>query len=331
MSNNTISGNKIHHYAKHLYDVAGIYTLSAQPGSVISNNVVDSIYKAPYPHDPVHWFYLYTDEGSSYFTVKNNWTPEEKYLQNANGPGNVWHNNGPMVADSIKSAAGLPKEYRYLLKDKSTHVAGQAVNSLVVDKPVVLELIFKNKRPSDRASLEKICAENNIPSDAIYQWENHLLIFAGLKDPEALRKQLLSAFKNAEVKSYNKPFYEFNRQKNCRLEPAKEWDHVILSANLVNDEKMQKEYLDYHATQFEKWPELSQGFCNADFQRLLIFKNGRQLVLIISIPKGKNLDELNPRTTLNNPRVDEWNAMMKKYQEGIEGTKPGEVWVFFNK
>jgi len=37
-----------------------------------------------------------------------------KFLQNANGPGNVWENNGPMVADSIRSRAGLELEFRYL-------------------------------------------------------------------------------------------------------------------------------------------------------------------------------------------------------------------------
>ncbi|MNR41583.1 L-fucose mutarotase [compost metagenome] len=104
-----------------------------------------------------------------------------------------------------------------------------------------------------------------------------------------------------------------------------------MSTNLVKDKQLQKEYLDHHATQFEKWPEVAKGFCNADFQQLRIFKNGRQLMLVISIPKGASLDELNPRTTLNNPKVDDWNNLMKKYQEGIEGTKPGEVWVFFSK
>jgi hypothetical protein len=52
------------------------------------------------------------------------------------------------------------------------------------------------------------------------------------------------------------------------------------------------------------------------------------LVLIISIPKGKTLDELNPKTTENNPKMNEWNKIMGKYQEGIEGTKKGETWVF---
>lgn len=122
MSNNKVLGNKIHHYARHMYDVAGIYTLSAQPGSVISGNYVDSIYKAPYAHIPAHWFYLYTDEGTSYYTVKDNWCPSEKFLQNANGPGNVWENNGPQVADSIKAAAGLELPYRYLLAEKIKHI-----------------------------------------------------------------------------------------------------------------------------------------------------------------------------------------------------------------
>lgn len=110
MSNNLVSGNLIYHYAKHMYDTAGIYTLGSQPHSFIENNVVRDIYTPTYVHDPNHWFYLYTDEGSSYITVRNNWTPTEKYLKNANGPGNTWENNGPYVADSIKAAAGIKSE-----------------------------------------------------------------------------------------------------------------------------------------------------------------------------------------------------------------------------
>ena len=110
MSNNLVSGNLIHHYAKHMYDTAGIYTLGAQPHSFIEGNVVRDIYTPSYVHDPNHWFYLYTDEGSSYITVRNNWTPAEKYLKNANGPGNTWENNGSNVADSIKAAAGITPE-----------------------------------------------------------------------------------------------------------------------------------------------------------------------------------------------------------------------------
>lgn len=115
MRNNRVHANLIHHYAKHMYDVAGIYTLGSQPKSYVTENCVYSIYKPGYVHDPNHWFYLYTDEGSSFITVRDNWTEGEKYLQNANGPGNVWENNGPKVDSVIRERAGLEAGYKDLL------------------------------------------------------------------------------------------------------------------------------------------------------------------------------------------------------------------------
>ena len=109
-----VYANYIHHYAKHMHDVAGIYTLSVQPKTSITENVIDSIYHPAYVHSPKHWFYLYTDEGSSFITIKDNWCPDEKFLANANGPGNNWENNGPMVAESIRMKAGLEPEFRHL-------------------------------------------------------------------------------------------------------------------------------------------------------------------------------------------------------------------------
>ena len=115
MRNNRVHANLIHHYAKHMYDVAGIYTLGSQPKSYVTENCVHSIYKPGYVHDPNHWFYLYTDEGSSFITVRDNWTEGEKYLQNANGPGNVWENNGPKVDSVIRERVGLEAGYKDLL------------------------------------------------------------------------------------------------------------------------------------------------------------------------------------------------------------------------
>ena len=110
MKDNKVHANLIYNYAQHMYDCAGIYTLGNQPGTVISENVVRDIAKPGYVHDPDHWFYLYTDEGSSNITVRDNWTPSEKFLQNANGPGNVWENNGPQVNEQIKRNAGRQKK-----------------------------------------------------------------------------------------------------------------------------------------------------------------------------------------------------------------------------
>ena len=113
---NVVHANLIHHVATRMSDTDGIYALSAQAETTISENVVHSITMSPYVHDPEHWFYLYADEGSSFSTWKDNWCPEKKFLQNANGPGNVWENNGPEVDAKIKAAAGLEPAFRDLLK-----------------------------------------------------------------------------------------------------------------------------------------------------------------------------------------------------------------------
>ena len=114
MSDNVVYANHIHHVATRLGDTAGIYTLSAQPGTVVSENFIHDIKMSPYVPDPDHWFYLYLDEGSSFITVRDNWCPAEKFLKNANGPGNQWENNGPMVSEKIKEAAGLETSFRDL-------------------------------------------------------------------------------------------------------------------------------------------------------------------------------------------------------------------------
>ncbi|MBI5425244.1 MAG: right-handed parallel beta-helix repeat-containing protein [Opitutae bacterium] len=112
MRNNRVHANLLQRIATRTADNAGIYTLSNQPGTIVSENVVDQIVMSPYVHDSEHWFYLYTDEGSTFITVRDNWCPAERFLQNATGPGNVWTNNGPQVSATIKAAAGLEPAWR---------------------------------------------------------------------------------------------------------------------------------------------------------------------------------------------------------------------------
>lgn len=111
---NRVFANRIRHVATRVCDTAGIYTLSDQPGTVVSENVVADIVMSPYVDRPQHWFYLYSDEGSSHLTVRDNWCPAERFLRNANGPGDVWERNGPMVSPAIRDRAGLEPAYRSL-------------------------------------------------------------------------------------------------------------------------------------------------------------------------------------------------------------------------
>jgi hypothetical protein len=107
MARNVVRGNRIRHFGTRAADTAGIYLLGAQPGSVVEGNVIEAPVFSPWVHDPDHWGYIYLDEGSSFTTVRNNWSPAEKFITNANGPGNVWENNGSMVDAAVREAAGI--------------------------------------------------------------------------------------------------------------------------------------------------------------------------------------------------------------------------------
>lgn len=197
-----------------------------------------------------------------------------------------------------------------------------------VNPPAVFEIVADKLDVPAIIQVKSHWEKTNV---SVYQWENRLVLFGIFDDLQKTKEKLAQLYPDASIRLYDKAFYEFNRKQCGNQNRADEWDEVVMTANLVSDTTLQQEYMDYHARQQELFPEVAQGFCNADFQRLLIFRQERQLMLIISIPKGKTLDELNPKTTENNPRVDEWNTIMSKYQEGIEGTAPGETWVVFKK
>jgi hypothetical protein len=115
MRDNRVHGNRLARIATRMCDTAGIYLLSAQPGTVVDENSIALITMSPYVDRPRHWFYLYTDEGSSFITLRDNWSPEAKFFQNANGPGNRWERNGPTAPAWVEVAAGLEPAFRDLL------------------------------------------------------------------------------------------------------------------------------------------------------------------------------------------------------------------------
>ena len=192
---------------------------------------------------------------------------------------------------------------------------------------IAIELILNDSILGD-SLLQKL---NGIGLDR-YRWKNHIVLFGEAADTAGISKLILQTGIGLRMKHFDTPMYVFDRATHCGDSTvAKPWKNYLLTANLVADTAMQQEYMHFHEVQFKEWPEVAQGFCNADFQQLLTFRNGQQLLIVISIPADKTLDELNPKTEENNPRVVEWNKMMGKYQEGIEGTSPGETWVFLNQ
>jgi len=327
LKNNRVLENRIERYGRHMYDVAAIYTLSAQPGTVISRNFIGDIYKARYAHLPEHWFYLYTDEGSSYMTVKDNRCPAPRFLKNANGPGNTWLNNGPLVHDSLVRNAGLQPEWAHLLKDK------MLAQDIPVNAHTWTMILVQTENPDamDLDSLHRTAVAVAEAPVEIHRWENQIVLYAPFPDTEMAATELGKVFPSVQVKTFATPFYTFDRERCHDLAKVRPWKNILLSVNLSADPKLRNEYLELHRDQFKLYPEVIVGFCRADFQQLQIFRNERQLLLVISIPSGADFEALNKKTADNNPRVDEWNQRTGKLVEGLPGTRPGETWVFLNQ
>ena len=73
MQNNRILNNTVTDYARQLYDAGGIYTLSSQPGSVISGNAISAPYPAPYATND-RGFRIYLDARTDGYTIEENKT-----------------------------------------------------------------------------------------------------------------------------------------------------------------------------------------------------------------------------------------------------------------
>lgn len=118
MKNNHIRGNHIHNFSNQMRDSGAIYTLSSQPNSSIEDNCIEDVGDPllnPQMWDMRHaQFDLYLDEGSDYFSVRNNWCERGEYSKNQNGSHNSWGTNGNTVSLSIKEAAGLESSFAHI-------------------------------------------------------------------------------------------------------------------------------------------------------------------------------------------------------------------------
>jgi len=94
MEHNRIMNNNVRGYARQLYDAGGIYTLSNQPGSVISGNKISAPSPAPYATNH-RAFCIYLDARTDGFTIEDNRTGESP------GNGGPLINQRPIRRDEI--------------------------------------------------------------------------------------------------------------------------------------------------------------------------------------------------------------------------------------
>lgn len=100
-----------------------------------------------------------------------------------------------------------------------------------------------------------------------------------------------------------------------------------LALDLNNDPVLIKEYEDYHR---EVWPEIKKSITDAGVVSMDIYRFGNRLFMVMEVSSDFSF-ERKGEMDANNDKVQEWEALMWKYQCAIPGAKEGEKWVLMDK
>ena len=100
-----------------------------------------------------------------------------------------------------------------------------------------------------------------------------------------------------------------------------------LALDLVNDDKMIKEYEAYHK---QVRPEIKKSILDAGIVQMELYRFSNRLFMIMEVTEEFNFDRKSEADAAN-PKVQEWEQLMWKYQQAIPGSKPGEKWVLMDK
>lgn len=100
-----------------------------------------------------------------------------------------------------------------------------------------------------------------------------------------------------------------------------------LTLDLINDTSLIAEYKAYHKN---VWPEIIKSIKDSGIIHMEIYLLANRLTMIIetdppfSFEKKAKMDE-------ENPKVQEWEELMWKYQQELPIAKPGEKWMLMEK
>ncbi|MEO8853575.1 MAG: L-rhamnose mutarotase [Ginsengibacter sp.] len=97
--------------------------------------------------------------------------------------------------------------------------------------------------------------------------------------------------------------------------------------DLKNDDSLIAEYEEYHQ---KVWPEIIDSIKNAGITDMKIYRVSNRLFMIMETDENFSFEKKN-KMDASNPKVQEWENVMWKYQEAIPGSKPGEKWILMQK
>lgn len=97
------------------------------------------------------------------------------------------------------------------------------------------------------------------------------------------------------------------------------------ACDLQDNEKLIEEYKAYHA-KGKAWPEITKSIKDAGIVAMDIYLIGNRLFMIMEV--NQDFDPVvKAQMDADNPKVQQWESLMWKYQKELPWAKNGEKWM----
>lgn len=100
-----------------------------------------------------------------------------------------------------------------------------------------------------------------------------------------------------------------------------------LALDLKEDVQLMEEYKAYHQN---VWPEVIKSIKDSGIEVLDIYCVSDRMFMIIEANEGFSFDEKS-KNDANDPKIQEWEELMWKFQKALPFAKPGEKWMLMEK
>lgn len=95
-----------------------------------------------------------------------------------------------------------------------------------------------------------------------------------------------------------------------------------LALDLKDDTELIAEYEAYHR---DIWPEIKKSILGSGITNMEIYRVSNRLFMIMETDDSFIFDR-KAAMDESNPKVQEWETLMWKFQQPLPGSKPGEKW-----
>jgi L-rhamnose mutarotase len=100
-----------------------------------------------------------------------------------------------------------------------------------------------------------------------------------------------------------------------------------LTLDLQDDRQLIAEYKRYH----EKiWPEITKSIRDSGIEDMEIYQLGTRLFMVMEVNEEFSFAEKS-MADKENPKVQEWEKLMWKFQKPLPNAKPGEKWLLMDR